>query len=247
MSILLKQVQCPSCAEQGKDRKGDNLSVYSDGHEWCYSCGYWTGPDGVKRFLSNQEVTVKHTVYLPPDCDVSYPKNALAWVESYELTRNDLLANGVLWSPRLQRLIFPIYGEEALIAWQGRWFGQGNDVKWFGKGNLQATCNILGRSSDTLVLTEDVISAIKVSRFVQAMPIYGSHIGHVRFKRLRQLFGYKHKVVIWLDKDKQWSATKERRTGDIAGLNTGIIITNLDPKEISYEGIKETLQAGRYL
>lgn len=242
-STLIKQVRCPACTENGKDRSGDNLSIYSDGHEWCYSCGYYKGANGVTKFLSEREYNVetKQLVTLPYDCDVNYPYKALQWIEKYELTKNDLLATNTLWSENSQRLIFPIYGDDTLIAWQGRWFGDGKKVKWFGLGDLKSTFNILGRSVDTLILTEDIISAIKVSKFTNAMPLYGSHIGFDRWKRLLHIRGYKANIIIWLDKDKQSESVKFARQGRALGLNVSNIITELDPKELSFDKINETL------
>ena len=148
MSILVKQLRCPECAKLGKDKKGDNLAEYSDGHQWCYSCGYYVSAKGVQKFLTSQEHKEKHEVFLPSDCSTEYPQQALNWIKQYEINKNDLLHHGTLWSESRSRLIFPIYGdEENLIAYQGRYFGVKDEPKWFGKGNLKDTFNILGRSS----------------------------------------------------------------------------------------------------
>lgn len=243
-SYLVKQTQCPQCAKLGKDKRGDNLAVYSDGHEWCYSCGYYLSSNGVAKFLSEQENNNEKAtnIYLPYDSTYNYPIKALRWIEQYELTKNDLQKHNVVWSDKLQRLIFPVFGNEGLIAWQGRWFGEGEAVKWFGRGNLKDTFNIIfNRNDRPLVLTEDVISAIKVSRWTSAMPLYGSHIDAYRWKSLLHNLGYRSKVVIWLDKDKQKEAIKFSRQGNLMGLDVSVIITDLDPKELSYEEIKKIL------
>ena len=39
-SNLLHKEQCPSCASRGEDTNQDNLSVYDDGHSYCYKCGH---------------------------------------------------------------------------------------------------------------------------------------------------------------------------------------------------------------
>ncbi len=41
-----KRVQCPRCAEQGRDTQEDNLLVFDDGHTHCFACGYHTTSDG---------------------------------------------------------------------------------------------------------------------------------------------------------------------------------------------------------
>lgn len=39
-STVTNRERCPECAEQGLDKSGDNLAVYSDGHVHCFACGY---------------------------------------------------------------------------------------------------------------------------------------------------------------------------------------------------------------
>jgi twinkle protein len=38
----MHKTQCPACAEEGRDRSGDNLTVYDDGGSHCFACGYNT-------------------------------------------------------------------------------------------------------------------------------------------------------------------------------------------------------------
>ena len=40
-SFVLDKVRCPKCAAAGKDKHNDNLAIYSDGHHYCFSCGYY--------------------------------------------------------------------------------------------------------------------------------------------------------------------------------------------------------------
>lgn len=247
-SYLIQKERCPECAKLGKDLNGDNLAIYSDGHKYCYSCGYTVSLDRVGRFTRHDDgiQKKKEELFLPTDCDIVYPRRCLDWIEKYELTRTDLLNHNVMWSESMQRLIFPVYGSGNLIAWQGRSFHLGNQAvakipKWFGKGNLKDTFNILGKGNK-LIICEDIISAIKVSKCgVMTMPLYGSFIGRERFKRLFKLFGGEVEVWVWLDYDKAKEATKESKLGVLCGLNCNTIITKLDPKEMSYEEIKNTM------
>lgn len=242
-SYLISQTRCPECARSGRDRSGNNLANYSDGHSYCYSCGYYISGSKVGSWvIKNQEVVghtpEQHKVYLPADCDTNYPQRALAWIEQYELTKNDLYAHNVLWSESNQRLIFPYYGSEGLLAWQGRYFGQEKKGKWFSQGNLKELFHVLG-SGDEIILVEDIVSAIKVSRYTSCMPIFGSYIGSVRFKRLKVLT---KKVVVWLDPDKRKESITELRRASLMGLEARIIYSDKDPKEESYERIQECLK-----
>lgn len=251
-SYLIGKERCPECAKRGKDRSKDNLAIYSDGHKYCYNCGFTVSVSILGRFRQRSSSTreldkQESKLYLPEDCSVDYPHRALEWVGHYELTKTDLFNHNTLWSESLQRLIFPIYGDEGLIAWQGRYFGPPSEgkpyPKWYGKGDLKGTFNFLGsKTNNKLILTEDIISAIKCSRFAMAMPLYGSHVGVVRFKRLYSLYGKTLEVCLWLDPDKRKESVVETRRGEMCGLITRTIFSSKDPKEQTYSEIKKFLQ-----
>ena len=245
-SYLLHQERCPECAKQGKDTNGNNLAVYSDGHQWCYSCGYYVSASAISKFKARESKSgvgkPARTVILPQDCDVNYPQKAMNWIEKYDLTKTDLLNNGVLWSDSTKRLIFPIYaGETGIVAYQGRYFGEETKPKWYTVGNVKDIFHILGKSTSQIVLVEDIVSAIKLAKVTMAMPIFGSTVGIVRFKRLYSLYGKTLEVVLWLDPDMRKQMVLEARRGMLCGLRTQIIFSNADPKEESVEQIQEML------
>ena len=249
-SYVVKKEQCPSCAKQGKDSHKDNLAVYSDGRRFCFSCRYIDFPSKIILFRDKmqEDDNIDYKLpYLPIDCDTIYPERALEWVEQYELTREDLYRHNALWSETMQRLIFPMFADGQLLAWQGRSFfldeeSQKKYPKWFGKGNLKDTFNIINQNN-RLVLTEDIISAIKVSKCgVGAMPLFGCQIGRERFKRLYSLIDRGSDVLIWLDPDKRKEALLEERMGLLSGLATRVIFSSKDPKEHSFGEIEEKLK-----
>lgn len=247
MSYVVNKDRCPECAKLGKDRNGDNLVYYSDGHCFCYSCGYRRGSGTKARIESkeqHEEELQVQELFLPYDCSTDYPTRALAWTAKYELTRTDLINHNVLWSEKDQRLYFPVFAE-GLVAYQGRDFSLNTEekrVKWWGKGDFKNVFNILGKG-ERLVLCEDVVSAIKLSKCgVMAMPLYGSFVGPQRFKRLYKLFGDKVEVLVWLDPDKRSEAVTEARRGVMVGLRCRTMFSELDPKEHSFNEIKEILK-----
>lgn len=248
-SYVIKQTQCPKCRELGKDISHDNLANYSDGHSYCYSCGYYIFPSGnekITQFTQPKQVLQKHTMLLPEDCTNTYPERALNWIKQYEISENTLNLHNCVWSDTHSRLLFPIYSVDGnLLAYQGRDFSLDKTKKlpkWYGEGNLKDTFNILGQGN-ILVLTEDIISAIKVSMCgVMAMPLYGCVVGRERFKHLYKLYGDTVGIYIWLDPDKRTEALKEAKLGQLCGLHTHPIFSNKDPKEHSYEEIREILK-----
>lgn len=247
-SQVIGKEQCPECAKYGKDTSKDNLIIYADHHKHCYSCGYHVDISGIERFKQKERNNIKikrdNPIFLPTDCDISYPERAIKWIEKYGLTKTDLYNHNVMWSHSLQRLIFPVYSDGILVGWQGRSFntqdmGIAKIPKWYGKGNLKDIFNIIGKG-DKLVLTEDVVSAIKVAKCgVMAMPLYGCVVGQERFKRLYSLFKNEIEVVVWLDDDKRKEGAIEAKLGRLLGLNVTTVSTSLDPKEIPCDEIKE--------
>lgn len=246
-SHVIRHERCPECAKLGRDNTHDNLAVYSDGHSWCYSCHYSTYPSGIERFKGTIANTVleKEPLTLPVDCDINYPSRALKWIEQYELTRVDLLNNNVMWSESMQRLIFPVYADGWLLAWQGRYFGTQSSAvakiaKWYGKGNLKGTLHILGKGT-SLVLVEDVVSAMKVAKCgVRAMPLFGCVVGD-RFKWLKTVLQPSDRCLIWLDPDKHTESIKEAKLGVLYGLNCSPVFSEVDPKELEYSEIERVL------
>lgn len=226
-SYLVKQERCPKCAENGWDVPGDNLAVYSDGHKYCFGCGYYRSGD--VSYISNPSPPLESKgVYLPGECSTDYTMDELNWVSSYELTANDLLKYNVLHCEK--GLLFPVF-DDGLLGYQIRTFKEGLP-KWYGRGNFRDIFNILP-GKKTLVLTEDIVSSIKVNMAGHAsMPVYGSTVKN-RFERLYKL-GYRD-VIIWLDPDMHTKVIKEVRWAH--GINTRIIFSDKDPKEYSTKEI----------
>lgn len=61
MAEFLRKEPCPRCREQGNDKSGDNLAIYSDGSYHCFSeCGYtkpsdeWLAENGKARFVEQE-------------------------------------------------------------------------------------------------------------------------------------------------------------------------------------------------
>lgn len=233
-SFLIKKTRCPRCASLGKDTSKDNLAIYSDGHEWCYSCGFYKKGNKIKKL---QQLPKKELeVVLPLDCSFDYPQRALQWIEQYGLSRTDLLAHRVMWSDWSKRLYFPVFAESGLLAYQGRYFGEDKGKpKWWGQGDLKNVHHYLLTKppGDSIILCEDIVSAIKIQKAgYNSMPLFGSHIDVKRLSRLAVRF---YKVGIYLDPDKRKEALKFALLGRSLGLDTWTIFSNKDPKEEPYD------------
>lgn len=236
-SIVVRKERCPECARLGKDTSHDNLVSYSDGHSYCYGCGYYVPGskiEGVKRRSElggeSNYFSYDSVVRLPSDTAlyINAPRCAKEWLNQYHLSQNQMIAANIMWSERRQRLIFPYFINGELVAWQGRWFGEEKAPKWYTDGKIDKFIYILGPNKGTIVLTEDIISAIRCSRFCAASPLFGSVVSAHRFKGLRQVAD---KVVLWLDPDKQKEAVKFANLARVFGLDASVILSDKDPKE----------------
>ena len=108
--------------------------------------------------------------------------------------------------------------------WQGRNFGFGN-MKY--KSNGMKPLTIYGEG-DTIIVVEDVLSAIKIARTddYSGVPLLGSSLSREHEQRLT-----KHDTVyVWLDRDKAKNAVRIKNRLRELGITSKAIITELDPK-----------------
>ena len=239
-SHLIEHRACPQCIKQGRDHARDNLGVYSDGHSFCFSCGYHSNSNRVSRYASSQEEaseTKAESLCLPYDADASLPDFTREWLQRYEFDQATILSNLILWSPSKERLIFPYFIRGELVGYQARCFNEmeRKKRKWFSQGKLDSFIYTRGNESSTLVLVESVISAIKVGRFAQASPIFGSVISLQRFLGISHVW---NNVVIWLDPDKRKEAVQQANKSRSVIPNVSVIISDKKPKDHTYEEIK---------
>jgi hypothetical protein len=242
-SQLLYKTRCPKCARKGKDRSGDNLGVYSDGHSFCYSCGH-TDAASIEGKLKKSTKEPKVIPTLPEDISFKLSHEAVAWLDQY-FERIDFPK--CYWSQSERKLYFLFPNGE----YQYRYFGSDKDhPKWVGYGINENLLHIMGSrlcpplhstTCHSLVLVEDIISAIKVGHITPTLCLFGSNISLKRLATLKQL-GY-NKIIIWLDWDKKEYAINASRLAQSIGLQTHVIHTQLDPKEYSIEEIKLELES----
>jgi hypothetical protein len=257
-SYLLSREACPRCRSYGKDSKGDNLAIYSDGHKNCYACGYYipsvTTIGTVKEKLTKKDFDDGYKRYpqvcdrLPLDITPYLSLSAREWLMPYGLA--PIETRRLWWSDYKQQLIYPVFDEEGhLLMWQARNFGEGQK-KYFTSGNVADTIHILPedgvKSPRPLILVEDAISAIKVSRYFRAMPLFGGYITSKNLIRLRDhVLGIKDELGIWLDPDKHQDGLELRDRARELGIDAFLVISKCDPKLHSDTEISELVNHWR--
>jgi len=236
MSDFVEHTPCPKCHSR------DNLGVYTD-HEYCFGCGHIHFYNYHNRRILGSKDTGERIVSLPDDIVSYVPAVASEWIKKYDLTQKELYDNRVVWSDLRELLIFPYFDDQNhLWGWQGRYFGSNpKHPKWVGKGNFKERTKVYGKTSESIVIVEDIISCIKVSRVTGALPLFGS------FVDLNKIcFLYKEvkpkKYVLWLDRDKVKESYVYCTTILKLGIPCEVVSTHKDPKEFSFNEIKELLK-----
>ena len=212
-------IQCPACAAQGKDTRKNNLAVYDDdGHKHCFACGYHEAGEPMKRLENlkdNLSQIDKHIMapsgagdlYWPTDFTTTLPGYVKNWLNSYHITDWEIEKYKIGYSYKQELLIYPVFDEHNnLILWTGRNFRlNSHGPKYVIFGLKADIVHIIGKKGKDLVVVEDFVSAIKLARTYQAMPLFGATLPPVVLKTLSERF---ETVGIWLDPDKRVEGIK---------------------------------------
>lgn len=236
-SKFVKHIPCSACGSR------DNRGLWDDGHEYCFGCKDGTPPKKTIEQLKNKLNPPK--ILQPGELDLTgyttvIPKHALAWLASYGMEK--LPSSVVLWNPMKDRLAFTLGNPVRLT--NERYFGDlPNQPKYLTRGNKNSFSKVYSSpdelNKDTLVLTEDVLSSLKISFLVPASPLLGATINSEGLSSLATRF--KH-LRVWLDMDKAVQALQIASLGSQFFETSKVVITSLDPKEYNERQIVEHLQ-----
>lgn len=227
MSKFLKHIACPNCGSR------DNLGEYDD-HFFCFGCKYYklkTDPNSLRQLIKKNE-----TVYTPIDkmeLDLDIPKEAKQWLYKYGITPNEIKKYNFKWNPNLNMLMLLI----TKYYWQARVF-QKDRPRYLSKGKKPL---VVYGNGNSIVLVEDILSAIKISRFSPEMcasPLLGSTISDAKLYKICKKYD---KINIWLDRDKAKEALSLVNLIRQKGKDSRVIITAKDPKEYTNKELNSWL------
>jgi hypothetical protein len=224
---------------------------------YCHRCGIKgrRGLDGLPpstllkwyEARKDKPIQVFKEVSLPEDFhqDLSKHPKALAWLLKMGITQLQIEEFKIGYSRYFDRLIFPVYMKSKLVFWQGRTFKPEtkDNPKWLSVSVprrqgvwFTAACH---EGSDTVVLVEDMLSAMKVSNIAHSIALLGVYIPDLLVDKLQKSG---KKVVVWLDRDKTSLSLKHAAKLRGRGIETRMRSTSLDPKKYSIQQLKEILQ-----
>lgn len=234
---FIRHDPCPDCGSR------DNLGVWSDGHTYCFGCGYHSGGRISFEQIVKKQEGAGAIPALPEDVSTYIPDIPYRWLK-HCLTDMEILSHRIGWSQSRESIVFPVFDKQGnLLMWQARYFGSKKDYpKYLTKGLKGDILHVLGEfPSNRVVLVEDLLSAIVVSRQENAMPLWGSTI-HLR--TLRQLARYYLTVVFWLDADKLQNSIKAQGPARLLFETVNVLSTESDPKYQTQEQLIKILGEG---
>lgn len=229
MSVFLHNEACPSCRKRGEDQAGDNLACYSDGHKYCFKCGHFEPGDEVTRFQQTEAKPVKK--FEVETCD--FTLESLAYLKQFDLTNDEIVDNlkghidGYAFLDSKFSLIRRLHKKPKVLI-------QGDVV-----GNEPVFRSPFECKS--IVLVEDVLSAIKVSRVCDSCALLKSSF---HAKLLYRLSKYYDVCYLWLDPDMHEQMVKRLLPQAMPYFtNVRIVLSEKDPKYHSTEEIRSYLYA----
>ena len=227
---------CPRCRKKGRDTRGDNLIVYSDGGAHCFSCSYHRHPKFTLNHLTQEVKDDNEKAVLPSDFTREIPAECWKWLLQYGLPYSYWKAY-CGYSPKANRLILT-FGTPIKFS-IGRAFTVG-DRKWKFYGDGHKHTEVFSEQlSKEVVLVEDLISAHKVAQVTSCVCLFGVEINDLVIKQLKAL---KRPVTLWLD-DDQYSLLPKKinRLQSLLDWPVRYVHTPKDPKAYTTQEIREIL------
>ena len=213
----------------------------------------------IKRLQNNINKPVEEliAISLPRDFqklsnDSNIPFEAQKWIFDAGLTKTEVEKYNFGWSPLYGRVIIPIYGnyfsgdrfDRSLIGWIGREIytktkieRQEKNIPKYITQKRKGTGRIyfsITAPIDSLVIVEDILSAIKVHKAVgfNVVALLNKHISVELYNKLR-IF----KTHIWLDPDAKKEIIKTVQKMRSLGLRCYTVFSYKDPKNHTIDEI----------
>ena len=258
---------CPA----GEDRKKrlyierkENGNVLCYCHHCSQSCVIWDSVSKNRSFTkgyraSGSVSTVgkpNNECSLPKDSEAvvaSWPPQARVWLGKYGITNAEIATHSILYSERMGRVLLPCWNDGKLVSYQARkLFPEDTGPKYLSYGDKNSVYAVRATSAGEehsdeptitpLVIVEDVLSAIKVGRYADALALRKSSMSD---KELQWVLnqGYEEFVVFLDDDNAQVKKSQIVIKNKLEAFGSVRIIhsNGRDPKEHSDLELEEIL------
>lgn len=229
------------------ERKEDGI------HAWCFRCceDGWIPirmslEERIARLTGARtaDTAARSRLSLPEPRELNpqlWPAYASVWLYKAGLSNWEIEHRGIYFNQVMDRVIIPVYSDGKLVYWQGRGFDK-DRPKYINPQVDRSSLMYKTGAGDVLVLTEDILSACRVSQVTEAWSLMGVNLTDAM---LIQIMKANKKVVVALDPDPPGIA------GGLAVFNklqsVGVPCVNvthelpMDPKLMTVEELKWNL------
>lgn len=196
----------------------------------------------MRKRIASEDNNKSNGVLNRPDFSPIIPARPLGWLRKYGITDREITHFGIAWNSTDESLVFPVRNASGqLVLTNERYFGSDPKqpkYRTYGHKNDQHLILLHPINTDTVVVVEDFISAIKVGRQVSSLALFGATMPGNALKWAVERF--KH-IRVWLDMDKASQSVLEASKCSQYIEDSRSIITDLDPKEYTNDQISKLL------
>ena len=233
----------------GKNRDAVISHDYKGYTFYCFKCGLVEVRNfklrNLQHLLNIKELNDQEELELelPQDFTRSIPIQHACWLFKAGLDTNAYMEAGIGWSDKLQRIIIPLHSATGvLLYFQCRAVHKGQLPKYknpqVSKSKLLYSAGI-GRSFQRIVVTEDILSCIRVGKHTPACSLLGTKTSDEQAGLLSRY----DLVSYWLDPDEAGiKGAKEGCNKMLLATNAEILASKVDPKHLSDREIREVLK-----
>lgn len=241
------KTRMPHCGDDKSmivSRSGSRL------HAYCFRCGLneseQAGQLTLAELAARRAAEARYTsgsAALPADFTTDIPKEGRVWLYCAAVYGELLSRYGIGWSPRMQRVILPIRAANGeLVGTQARAVMPGQKPKYLTRMPEPHVFYASAVPGDTVVIVEDILSAIRIGEHVPAIALLGTCTPLA--VALRCIEEHQHaQVACWFDADpagdKAWAKYSAGLT--LAGYTPRRIRTDRDPKRHSRREIRDII------
>ena len=190
----------------------------------------------------NKEAAKPLPIVLPEDFTQEIPIQGLLWLYKAGITDTVIRKYGIGYSQQWGRVVIPVYDGDKLVWFQARALNPKQKPKYLqpsaDKSSVVFKSLTYHDSIDRVVVTEDMLSCIRVGKHTPAASILGTKISTEQANKLSTF----KRITTWLDSDTagRRGSYKIRKSLSLV-TEVDDIVTEEDPKLLPDMRIKELL------
>lgn len=244
-----RRISCHECGH------ADNtLSLSNQGKKYyahCFACKWSDAADPPPMTPQERLELAKNAAAfeaapptLPDDFILDMDIRGVLWISKGGIHVDYAKKLGWGWSDKMRRVVMPVYDKGSLVAVQARSVIAGMKPKYLSQIHsgprpaFKAGTNKQGN----LVLTEDMLSAARVSKVTDAWSLLGTNLMDAVIAEIANE-DYDD-ILIWMDNDTAGINARRKMIKQLhsVGLSARIIKSDRDPKLYTLEQIQELVK-----